>query len=264
MRWGGSPDLFYAYDEGLWQIAGYVKSLPPGQDIFITPRPAKDATLAFAWREGPPVRHFDGRSAVIAPPPDRDATYVVIEHEDFRSGKLLAQLYPEAQESKTFYDRQGRVYARVLSVPAGSRRARRPGTPADAAWPGIELIGFDTDKQVYRPSDIVYLQLWWQVTSPITTDWTVFTHVLGPPRAGGSVVWAGKDARPGQGSLPTTDWAPGDTILDEYQIQLPQDMPTGEYEIEAGLYDPARDGERCLTLKPAGQDHVILARLRVQ
>ena len=70
-------------------------------------------------------------------------------------------------------------------------------------------------------------------------DWTVFTHLLGPAKPDGSTVWAGHDAQPGQGSVPTTTWAPGDLILDEYQLQLPPDAPPGEYEIEVGLYDPA-------------------------
>jgi hypothetical protein len=35
-HWGTSPDLYYAYDKGLWQIAGYVRDLPTVEAIFVT------------------------------------------------------------------------------------------------------------------------------------------------------------------------------------------------------------------------------------
>jgi hypothetical protein len=77
-------------------------------------------------------------------------------------------------------------------------------------------------------------------------------------------VWAGGDAQPGQGSVNTTTWAPGDLILDEYQLQLPPDAPPGEYEIEIGLYDPAGGGARAVATDPAGQDHLSLGTVRVR
>jgi hypothetical protein len=263
-RWAHSPSLFYAYDEGLWQIGDYVKSLPSGEAIYVTPRPAIDATLAFAWREGPPVRHFDGRHALILPPADREATYVVIEHEDFRGAGLLASLYGDAVEDRVFLDRDGKVYARALQIPAGAVPARPPANAAQGSWPGIELIGYDLDRATYHPGNIVYLQIWWRATAKVSSDWTVFTHLLGPPKTDGSILWAGKDARPGQGSIPTTAWLPGDVILDEYQIQLPDDVPPGEYPIEVGLYDPVRGGARAITTEPPGSDHLILGTVRVE
>lgn len=269
-RWAGDAGLYYAYDEGLWEIGQYVLALPADELVYVTPRPASDMTLAFAWREGRPVRHFDGRHALIAPafPPaaGRRATYIVIEHEDFRGGRLLRELYPQATEVRTFLDRSGRFYARAYQIPntAIPNTARQPKFAFTGRWPGIELTGYDLDRPTYRPGEIVYLQLWWHATAPAPADWTVFTHLLGPVKADGSPVWAGKDARPGQGSVPTTTWSPGDLILDEYQLQLPADAPPGEYQIEIGLYDPAAGGARALTTDPPGQDRLILGTVRVQ
>ena len=120
--------------------------------------------------------------------------------------------------------------------------------PAQGRWPGFDLVGFDLDRaeSAYRPGDIVYLQLWWRATGDPGKDWTVFTHLLGPAKPDGNRVWAGSDAQPGQGSVPTTTWAPGDLILDEYQLQLPPDAPPGDYEIEVGLYNPAANGARAV------------------
>ncbi len=240
-RWGNSRAIYYAYDQGLWEIGQYVLGLPADERVYVTPRPATDMTLAFAWREGRPVRHFDGRYAFIAPAPGKAATYIVIDHEDFRGGRLLQSLYPDAVETHTFRDRAGQVYARAFRVDPGATPARQPSYPAQGSWPGFDLVGFDLDRgrEAYRAGDSVYLQLWWRATEKPGKDWTVFTHLLGPAKPDGSAVWAGQDAQPGQGSVPTTTWAPGELILDEYQLLLPADAPPGEYAIEVGLYDPA-------------------------
>jgi 4-amino-4-deoxy-L-arabinose transferase-like glycosyltransferase len=266
--WGSSPELFYAYDEGLWQIGQYVTTLPKGEAVYISPRPIGDATLAFAWRAGPAVRHFDGRAAFVtqaaAGQTPTDATYVVIEHEDFRGTRLLKELYPNAEEVKTFLDREGRVYARAFRVPAGSTLAHGPDDVTRTRWRGISLWGYNLNEAVYHPGEIVYLQLWWRATTQLSTNWTVFTHLLGPPKEDGSILWAGNDAPPGQGSVPTTTLAPNELVLDEHQIQLPADMPPGEYEIEVGLYDPVDDNARAISRQPRGEDAIILGKVVVQ
>jgi hypothetical protein len=144
--------------------------------------------------------------------------------------------------------------------------ARQPQYEASGGWPGFDLVGFDLDREpdAYRPGDTVYLQLWWRATGKPDRDWTVFTHLLGSARPDGNRVWAGNDAQPGQGSIPTSTWLPGDLILDEYQLQLPPDASPGKYEIEVGLYDPAKDGARAITTNPGGEDHLILGTVQVR
>ena len=160
-KWGNSQAIYYAYDQGLWEIGQYVLGLPADEAVYVTPRPATDMTLAFAWREGRPVRHFDGRHAFVAAAADRPTTYIVIEHEDFRGGNLLQSLYPDATETHTFRDRAGQVYARAYRVAPGGVAARQPQYQVRGSWPGLDLVGFDLDRAdgTYKPGDTVYLQL---------------------------------------------------------------------------------------------------------
>lgn len=262
--WGRSNALFYAYDEGLWEIGRYVLELKDDTHLFLSPRPATDMTLAFAWRNGPPVRRFDGRHAFIVPSGNRPATYIIIDHEDFRGAMLLHDLYPGARLAHTFYDRRGARYARAFRVEQPGALARQPQTPLDGRWPGIRLIGYDVDKRSFAPGEKIFLQLWWQAEAETLADWTVFTHVLGPPKADGSIVWAGLDAPPGRGSVRTHTWAVGDLILDEYQIALPAEMPAGEYQIEVGFYLPHEGGRRLAMLRPARQDYFIVGAVQVR
>ena len=35
--WGRDQAVYYAYDEGLWEIGQYVLSLPPDEPVYLTP-----------------------------------------------------------------------------------------------------------------------------------------------------------------------------------------------------------------------------------
>ncbi len=257
VRWASLPDLFYAFDMGLWEVGRWIAAQPEDQPIYITPRGAEHATLAFAWRKraAPPVS-FDGRHAfpLTAAANPVAEPYVVIEHEDFRTRLLLPEVLPEATVTQVFVDPSGRPYAQVYTRPAASTPARPPQAAVDAALgDGITLAGYDLVPSSPQAGDILYLQLHWLVSAPPAHDWTVFTHVV--DSVGNRV--AGHDSPPGNGSLPSTRWQPGWRVLDEYQITLPADLPPGEYVVRAGLY--LADGTRL----PASEPGIVLGGVTV-
>ena len=49
-------------------------------------------------------------------------------------------------------------------------------------------------------------------------------------------MWAQDDTRPGRGSYPTTQWQPGEIVIDEYHLTIPPAIPRGNYQIEIGMY----------------------------
>lgn len=261
VRWAALPDLFYAFDVGLWKVGQWTAALPQDEPVYITPRGAEHATLAFAWRTRPtPPVSFDGRAVfplTTAANPTVEH-YAVIEHEDFRTQLLLPEVLPQATIAETFYDRTGQVYAQVYTRPVASTPARPPQISVDAPLgDGITLAGYDVSPQAPQTGKILYLQLHWLVDSAPAANWTVFTHVVD----GGGTVVAGYDSPPGGGSLPTTRWQPGWRVLDEYQISLPAGLPPGDYVLRAGLYLP--DGTR-LPAEGPGVDlgHVTVAGRR--
>ncbi len=99
----------------------------------------------------------------------------------------------------------------------------------------IELVGYQID----QADAAIKLTLIWHSLQAIDQDYTVFTHVL--DRAGQQI--GGKDNQPVNGTYPTSQWMPGEYVIDEYVI--PSQPPEG-YALEVGLYDPetgARLGE---------------------
>jgi hypothetical protein len=265
VRWATLPDLFYAFDVGLWQIGQRIAQLPRDETLYLTPRDAGHPTIAFALATQPqgapqPVS-FDGRSlfplaAEATAAPER---YLVITHEDFRTPLLLPEVLPTARIAEEWLDWQGQPYAQLYERPPQTTPQRPPQQPVNAVLgDGIRLAGFDVQPATIKAGEILYLQLHWLVDAPPATDWTVFTHVITQSDDGTLTVVAGKDSQPGNGSLPTRRWQAGWRILDEYQIALGADLPPGPYGLQIGLYAP--DGSRL----PAAPEGLSLGEVTIE
>lgn len=243
VRWASLPDLYYAFDVGLWQIGRWQAEQPASSPVYLSPRTLEHPTLAFALqsaeRQRPAPISFDGRHAIpltahANPSPE---VYVVIEKEDFRSHLLLPELFPNVNIEQTWRDANGDVYANAYLRPAQSLPDRSPSYPlAQRLGDGIQLAGYDVQQATLPEAEMLYLQLHWQVESQPSNDWTVFTHLVDTAAPEGAPL-TGYDSRPGSGALPTPRWQPGWRVLDEYQIRLPDDLPAGRYALRIGLYD---------------------------
>lgn len=90
-----------------------------------------------------------------------------------------------------------------------------------------------------RPGTTIYVDLFWENTGAVDQDYTVFVHLLGsafnPATAG--PVWAGHDSPPASGLYPTGWWGAGTRLQDRHPLELPADLPPGDYQLEIGLYD---------------------------
>jgi len=142
-------------------------------------------------------------------------------------------------------------------------RAYRPWqpTPDEANGPGerfgelVRIIGF----RWLTPTADDRLTLWtsWQSLKPSASALKLFYHLIGPPQADGSLLWAQNDHFPQQGRLDSSLWASGLEWRDVATLELGE-LPLGEYTLIVGWYNPT-DGQRLLTTQ--GADHLILASL---
>lgn len=134
---------------------------------------------------------------------------------------------PEAQG-----DRDPEPYSIATIIEVGSR----PEVPAAAATFEEAIILraalVDRGASDQRGPAPITVNLWWEATQPLATDYTVFVHYM---RDGERI--AQHDGPPGLGHLVTTSWQPGDLILDRHT--LGELVPAPERDrLRIGLYDP--------------------------
>jgi hypothetical protein len=112
------------------------------------------------------------------------------------------------------------------------------------------LSGYDLSTAQTTPGGSAYLTLWWQALRPADLDYSVFVHLWDPtarrliaswggePVSGGWSVWSGVPGEHFSVAYHMRLWQAGETIKDEWKLTIP-DVPPGQYELRAGLYDPA-------------------------
>ena len=124
---------------------------------------------------------------------------------------------------------------------------------------GARFLGYDMEPSggELRPGEHLRLTLYWQAISPMEISYTVFVHVIDDT----GHIWAQHDGIPGEGGAPTTGWVTDEVVEDHHLIQIGQDLPPGEYEVEIGMYDaatgvrlPAEDGGDRIMLLPVQVD----------
>ncbi len=234
--WGRSPDLFYAYDVGLVEIAKQVNTFSRDEDVYLTPTASDHYTLQFLVNR--PFASYDGRAGLLYPPPGRAATVVVILQEDTVTLPTLQRSRPDGEVIWTLADDYGRPYAAAYRLPAVETPAPAPDHPVGAVWgDSVQLMGYSLDTKEVAVGETLYVTLYWRALTPLDDDYTVFVHMLGEYNsATNGPLWAGHDGHPDGGHYPTSRWQPGQVILDVHPLAVPLDAPQGEYQLEVGLY----------------------------
>lgn len=185
------------------------------------------------WQEGEVVRDWHD----IKLPPD-------LEPGEYR---VLVGLVDGNREPGSMAE-----VGRTTVVPLERLTQRPPVRFEQSAVLGdcIALVGFDLDGHVTTLGGEVRLTLYWEALGTVDASYTVFTHVLAPDNR----VIGQRDNIPVGGDRPTTTWAKGEYIVDEYSIPIEPGVSVGEYLIEVGMYLPS-SGER---LRIGAEDRIVL------
>ncbi len=103
---------------------------------------------------------------------------------------------------------------------------------ADRLGGAITLLGYD----LQSTAGSLNLTLYWRCDARLPADYTTFVHVR-PTDGKPTAPLAQMDRPPAEGAYPTSLWDPGEVIRDVVRIPLPAQVPPGDYEIVAGLYE---------------------------
>lgn len=121
----------------------------------------------------------------------------------------------------------------------------------------VQLLGYDLSSDLIAPGETLTLTLTWRALTEMSTDYTVFTHVLAPD---GSMAGQ-QDRQPVAGTYPTSLWVPREVVRDVYAIPVSAAAAPGEHRLEVGMY-VAETGTR-LSVPETDDDAVTLQSISV-
>lgn len=126
------------------------------------------------------------------------------------------------------------------------------------AGDSIELVRYTLADSTIHVGDELQLTLHWRARNALTTNYTIFAHLLDAAGA----LRAQKDSPPLDGARPTSAWVAGEELEDHLSFILPDDLSAGAYQLEVGLYDSAT-GVR-LPLRDANGNRLADDRLLIE
>lgn len=239
--------LLIGWGEGMDQVGAWLRARPDigqGQILSALP-PTLQPFVPVPVQE---VRAIDSIQA----------NYAVVYLESIQRGDA-PEIYARIQETLPLHTVRihGIEYAQIHQL-------ARPYDIAVGAHFGDGLVmrGFSA----YQEGGRLVVTPAWDVRAPIAEDYILFLHIF--DAAGAKV--AQIDVPPGGESVgPTSTWRPGEQIAVPLPIDLPADLPPGEYTLVLGLYTLPDFARAPLTAGPAadialaGPDAALLGSMRL-
>jgi 4-amino-4-deoxy-L-arabinose transferase-like glycosyltransferase len=197
--WGARTGAFDSFDVGYLALAQKMRDRPASETLYLSPVDAHHYTIQFGLARRA-ARSFDGRFALVLPPPNVAATYGIVTRDDSRTLARLRALFPDVRVVETVDDFTGNAYASLVRVEGAARIEPQKFVRAQLG-DAIELIGYDRA----REGESIVLTVYWRARAEPREDYTVFAHLVGAP---GLV--SQDDAQPARGSYPTSRWQRGE------------------------------------------------------
>jgi len=139
--------------------------------------------------------------------------------------------------------------------------ALMPHRPDTLFGNAVRLAGADI-QGIAAPGESLKVSLSWRSEMALDKDYHVFVHLMD----GNDVLLTQSDGMPASWTRPTSSWRPGEHILDEHTLVIPDDAPQGPVYVWVGLYAPDGSGRLPVDQPPAGQpsDRTLLDILVVE
>ena len=221
-------------------------------------RPGDRLLYNAPWAEQPISYYLRGERVSEGMPPDvaaeREAAVAQLERLDSVRGRLwLVEWQQWFSDGERFvngwmldnaarFDRYDAPFVSIGGFITGDPvLAELPDgiEPRDAVFGDVIRLAGSTLDQSELSRGWLFVDLYWESLAPAGDDYKVFAQLIDESGA----VWAQTDREPVAGSLPTSEWRPGQIVADPYEIRIPPGTPPGAYGLIAGLYQ-AESGQR--------------------
>ncbi|MFL7870136.1 MAG: hypothetical protein AB8I58_15005, partial [Anaerolineales bacterium] len=125
----------------------------------------------------------------------------------------------------------------------------------------ILLLGYEFDQRLLAPGEPLAVTLYWKALADEIPDYEVQLRLLDET----GWIMETLQERPSSGQSSTTDWLPGEVIVDRHEIDTNDSISPGVYRVQVALKSTV-DGQRPMIIDEDGRwinDKLHLAELRI-
>jgi mannosyltransferase len=223
------------------------------------PEDAPGSAPVFPLPRGyPDPRTIDRELSSIAA--EHDRVYALFWGETERDPQRLVERWLDENAFKAQDEWVGDVRFTTYALTGGG--IPELGQEVDLAFgEDIILERYNIDTGSLSAGEIVAITLFWQTQSNLDQRYKVFLHLVD---SGGHIITQ-RDSEPGGGLALTPTWIPGETVVDNHGLLLPDDIVSGEYQVVLGLYDLEDPSSRLTVHTQSGvQDSYPLAKVTIR
>ncbi|MFN8471760.1 MAG: 6-pyruvoyl-tetrahydropterin synthase-related protein [Anaerolineae bacterium] len=129
-------------------------------------------------------------------------------------------------------DAQDEAMGRLYLLPVYVLPSEAPAPPPAPRYPMGDDVSL-ADVRWEQRGRRLFVDLTWLTERSLAQNYVTSIRLLGAE--GKQIV--GVDQPPGYGFFPTISWQPGQPVYDRRQLNLPESLPPGEYQLEVILYE---------------------------
>jgi hypothetical protein len=221
-RWAAQPELFYESDGDLTAVAQFLDQ-PQWDDytLYVAALHYQHPTLAFLSERYEQIKWLP-QSQVLVFPDEGPALYIY-PHSSPRP-EWTDRYLPTQVDSDDYLGPDGEPLftAYTLTDPL------RPPAPmaTDVNFSNtINLRGYQLET-----ADTINLTLFWQVVNVPPVALVPFVHLEDE--------WQHRWSQIEPNAYPAAQWQTGETIIQRVEMPVPAGMPSGQYRLRVGLFDP--------------------------
>jgi 4-amino-4-deoxy-L-arabinose transferase-like glycosyltransferase len=220
-RYGSHSDLatdFYLAD---WELGQWAADDGENRLVYLSPTQEELATILFALENPDQLRNYNGGEGLIPAGIPGIAALYLVRPDDQGSLEALQSYFPQGS--------RGVASERFVpfEVEADATRNHTKNL-TDISFNGeIKLVGWTAEWK----DDLLLVTLAWQAEREMEKDYTAFVHLTDSE---GNLI--GQIDRPPAG-YPTSDWRPGEIVVDYFVLSPPADLAPGEeIGMSSGFY----------------------------
>lgn len=244
IRWLQHPEVPILMEQHINQAINFMKDQFPAQTpAYFSPFSLSHPVLGFRMTDLAPrqIGAFDSHYCMVIPDASADYFSLTMYEPGFeRRLSYWADLTVLHQQPMLLEDRTLYTVFRARTHPAFL---------VDEGW-GEAIFGDAIKLRLMRPISstvhagaVVPISLGLKTSRALDQDYSVFVHLHGDPTPyEGGTLWAQGDSQ-ACATYTSRQWRTNETIVQDFMLELPADIPSGTYTVAVGMYE-SPDGAR--------------------